>query len=566
MLAWWAIVSGLTAARPRRVEIPNFLRCAAPPRSRRWPCFAASAGLHLAAVLLLPALSDWLAATQPAVWVRRYRLLPSVEIRVPERLYLASTGRSPARKSRPKAAPPRRNSRAETPGRSNRTDGTQAGNRRPRRFQLPRLRARQTDQTLLQPDFPPDLPVLSRISLPQVFFWAPPPSPVLPIRKPFVIPGSAEPFAQLPRLDAPPQLAPPNWETLARELAAASALQGRPDSLLLPAISLPIQIADSAVPQPQTHISVDRSVGDPLSVLALSPRVRPLREELIVPPGNQLAELLSAPAGLGPGEGEGGRQGEGGKAGEGASSSPEAGAARTAAGRGPAAGQTAAGTQAQRAAGATAASADTPRQPGADSRPVPVRADGDGRTPSAAGSPTGTQLAAAGQAPTPGADPAGSALRVEHPPGGVFDVIVVQPGPIEGFPESSGALSGRPVYSVFLKVGAPREWILQYCVPGEDQSVVVSGGVVRLANPSPVTAPYPRLTYLPPLRPRPGAYLMVHGFLDAGGRFQRLQVLRAADREEGATVLPVLDRWEFRPAMRDGRPVEVEILLAIPRG
>ena len=562
MLAWWAIVSGLTAARPRSVEIPNFLRCAAPPRGCRWPCFAASAGLHLAAVLLLPALSDWLAATQPAVWVRRYRLLPSVEIRVPERLYLASTGRRPARTNRLKAAPPRRDSRAGTPGRSNQSGGLQAGNRRPRRFQLPRLRARRTDQTLLQPDFPPDLPVLSRITLPQVFFWAPQPWPPLRIRKPFVIPGSAEPFAQPPRLDAPPQLAPPNWETLARELEAASALEGRPDSLLLPAISLPIQMAESAAPQPQTHVSIDRSVGDPLSVLALNPHLRPLREELIVPPGNQLAELLEAAGGLGPAGAEGS---EAGKAGGGAASDAGREAAKAASPQGTSANPAAPGRQAQRAAGAPAASPESPRQAGPESRAAPVRADGDGRTASAAAPPVGTQVATAGQAPPGTGDPVGSALRVEHPPGGVFDVVVVQPGPIEGFPESSGALSGRPVYSVFLKVGAPREWILQYCVPAEDQSAVVSGGVIRLANPSPVTAPYPRVTYLPPLRPRPGAYLMIHGFLDAGGRFQRLEVLRAADREEGAAVLPVLDRWEFRPAMREGRPVEVEILLAIPR-
>ena len=137
---------------------------------------------------------------------------------------------------------------------------------------------------------------------------------------------------------------------------------------------------------------------------------------------------------------------------------------------------------------------------------------------------------------------------------------------MDGAIETSGALSGRPVYSVFLQVGAPRQWILQYCVPGEDQSMVVTGGVVRLSSPAPLAAPYPKVTYLPPVRPKPGSYLLIHGYLNTAGRFEALQPLRGVDREEAAAIIPVLERWEFRPAMREGQPVRIEILLAIPRG
>jgi hypothetical protein len=151
-----------------------------------------------------------------------------------------------------------------------------------------------------------------------------------------------------------------------------------------------------------------------------------------------------------------------------------------------------------------------------------------------------------------------------HPTGGVFDVVVQSSGP-EGFPESAGVLSGKPIYSVYLAVGAPREWILQYCIPAEEaDSAEVVGGVVRLGNPAPLTAPYPRTTFRPPPHHRPGGYLMVHGLIAANGRFQDLRVLGAGDPQDNAHVIAVLEQWEFRPATRQGRPVHVEVLLAIP--
>ena len=56
----------------------------------------------------------------------------------------------------------------------------------------------------------------------------------------------------------------------------------------------------------------------------------------------------------------------------------------------------------------------------------------------------------------------GTPLRVLHPNNGVFDVVVVQSSGAEAFPEASAALSGRPIYTVYLQVGAPKEWIMQY--------------------------------------------------------------------------------------------------------
>ncbi len=157
-----------------------------------------------------------------------------------------------------------------------------------------------------------------------------------------------------------------------------------------------------------------------------------------------------------------------------------------------------------------------------------------------------------------------TATRIEHPTGGVFDVVV-QSSELEGYAESAGVLSGKPVYSVFLRVGAPKEWLLQYCIPfGEEQAAETNGAIVRLGKPTPLAAPFPRVTFRPFFHHRPGTHLMLHGFISPEGKFQDLKLIGAGDPRSTAVVIAVLDRWMFRPATQDGRPARVEILLAIP--
>jgi hypothetical protein len=578
MLAWWLIFAELGAARSRAIPIPKFLQEVTLEKNPRWPCFLASALLHVFMLAGLPALSDWFQATRPELWMHRYRVLASVEIRVPERLYLATTP-SPRRKPATTPAKPARGTERTIRPSASRDTALRAASGAKRRFELPRLVPRQSDLTLLQPDFPGDLPVLGRVSLPDLLIWSPLPNhPAFRIRKPFVTPGSAEPFAQQPAFDAPPQLTAPNWEALAAELQAAAARASNPESPLQPAISLPIRLPDLLTRPPHTYISTERSVGDPLSVLALNVRPRPVREDLIIPPGNQLA-VAHAPgtSGINQPASAGGAQGTERQAGGAASEPTGTGSAQTRQSTPqPAAASASARDARQPGSEAAATSAARNAGPQGDSQPASpprnAQQEAVATTRSEANATAaGSALSPANQTnqtgpPAESAPPARGVVRIDHPPGAVADVVVVQPAPMDGAIETSGALSGRPVYSVFLQVGAPRQWILQYCVPGEDQSMVVTGGVVRLSSPAPLAAPYPKVTYLPPVRPKPGSYLLIHGYLNTAGRFEALQPLRGADREEAAAIIPVLERWEFRPAMREGQPVRIEILLAIPRG
>jgi len=127
-------------------------------------------------------------------------------------------------------------------------------------------------------------------------------------------------------------------------------------------------------------------------------------------------------------------------------------------------------------------------------------------------------------------------------------------------------LSGQPVYTVYLQVGAPKAWVLQYCLPREAASAPkVVGGAVNIGNPSPLKAPFPLVTLLPPVTmlPRSG-YIIVHGSLDTQGQFKDLVVVRAPNAAMKELIMPELLKWHFRPAVRDGAPIAVEILLAIP--
>ena len=156
----------------------------------------------------------------------------------------------------------------------------------------------------------------------------------------------------------------------------------------------------------------------------------------------------------------------------------------------------------------------------------------------------------------------GVPIRMVHPETGVFDVIV-QSASGDQYAETTKILTGRPVYTVYLKVGGPKDWILHYCAP--KQAARSTGPVIQLGSPSPLRAPFPRTTVIP----HPNAFARnsrtyFHGFLTPSGQFRALRPVRSEDAEVVPQLIPYLEKWEFRPATRDGKPVEVELLLVIP--
>jgi hypothetical protein len=149
--------------------------------------------------------------------------------------------------------------------------------------------------------------------------------------------------------------------------------------------------------------------------------------------------------------------------------------------------------------------------------------------------------------------------RIALPKDGKFGVVVSGAAGSTPYPESVGALSGKVVYTVYLKVGLRKNWILQYCLPQ-------AAGSARKGTATSLDAPWPflmlRLDRLSNFDPD---YIMIHGMLTSAGQFDRLAMLFPAELEQRDLLLNSLKLWAFRPASRDGEPIAVEVLLIIPR-
>ena len=385
----------------------------------------------------------------------------------------------------------------------------------PRKFELPDLPVHDTAaQTVLQAEAPPDIPPPVDKRLPNLLFWDSDPAkpPEHPIQ-----PGNRTAKLDPPKLNSTPHLDAPNREILTSDLRMASLPSAPVSSLPLPpaATTMPVRVLD-ATQNPSGPTSIDPFIGDPVHVMALSPDPAPLTDALkalFVPAGNQLARLPGSPPLFGfPGSGDG--------------SGDVGGAANASSGSG---------------------------EPGGDTPNAPELLH------SLAG-----DAHIFGLLTPPGLN--GTPLRVLHPAGGVFDVVVVQTSNSEAFSAGADALSGRPIYTVYLQVGAPKEWIMEYCLPNAS-GPAQAGSIVSLGNPEPITAPYPTVTVRPPEDWRHGSdYLLVHGFLDENGRLREMKILASDNPQAPLTdaVLQYLPYWEFRPAVVDGHPVKVEVVLAVP--
>jgi hypothetical protein len=145
------------------------------------------------------------------------------------------------------------------------------------------------------------------------------------------------------------------------------------------------------------------------------------------------------------------------------------------------------------------------------------------------------------------------------PKEGKFGVVVSGSTAAAPYPESSGALSGKVVYTVYLRVGQRKNWILQYCLPKAAVSASQTGGAA-----SPLEAPWPYNIVRPDHAGNSG-YVLVRGMVTIEGRFDQLAMVFPQDPEGKDLLIQSLSRWAFRPAKRDGEPAAVEVLLIIPR-
>lgn len=157
-----------------------------------------------------------------------------------------------------------------------------------------------------------------------------------------------------------------------------------------------------------------------------------------------------------------------------------------------------------------------------------------------------------------GSAPNRTVTKVVLPSDGRFSVLIESSGS-EAFSEAEGVLSGKVVYTAYVRAGARKEWILQYCLPQAVERTLPAGAGLD--------APFPYLIMRPDIAfGQDNDYLIVHGMVTALGRFDQLTfVIAPEEQADKDQLLHSLQQWQFRPGTLDRQPVALEILLIIPR-
>jgi hypothetical protein len=358
-------------------------------------------------------------------------------------------------------------------------------------------------QTLVQPDLPRNLLLPSEIPVPAVLLW----SAQKPAIKQIVPPAPHEPTAA----DAQPSLDRPNEETKLADTALSSSDRAIEPQPLTPSTTTPVVVHAPDLPQeaPETASKSD-AAPTPAAVLSLSD-LRMTEGTVTLPPANETAAADKAnPLSTGK-SGKASQPGSGDTAGK-------------ASGIGPA--QTADDALKQPGPAATAAALDAP-----DAAPAP--GGGHGKTP--------------------------SSNRITLPKNGQFGAVVVGSSMEEQFPETSGLWSGRMAYTVYLHVGLAKSWILQYSLPRSEEAAE-AGNIPRIEAPWPYNIVRPNLSS----DVVNADALILHGFVNEGGRFEALTIAFPPEFPQTQFVLDALAQWQFRPATQNGRVAKVEVLLIIP--
>ncbi|HTU51111.1 MAG TPA: hypothetical protein VMF56_10980 [Acidobacteriaceae bacterium] len=361
--------------------------------------------------------------------------------------------------------------------------------------------------TLVQPDIAQvPLPQL-KTAVPVVVMWTPPEKPVDKI-----VPRPPQPKVMA---NVRPSLAMPNHEIQVSSLELSSTSFVSASIPIQASTTSPIVVPGVQVPRVPATASRSSAQPTPATVLSVSD-VIPTQGVVALPPANQTAAATGADSFM-PGRpdsssetGNGTNPGKQDGTGTGAVSGDQSGDGdQSAAGSGPAGGN-------------------------------------GNATGSSSGSDAGVS---SGDGP--------SVARITRPRDGHFSVVVVGDAVADDYPEAVGIWADRLAYTVYLHVGEERNWILQYCLPRIHQASASSN------RPD---APWPYVIVAPHLAPgdADSDALLVHGFIDTDGRFEKLAVVYPVQFPQAQFVLSALQQWQFRPAAQDGKSTPVEVLLIIP--
>jgi TonB-like protein len=377
-------------------------------------------------------------------------------------------------------------------------------------------------QTIVQATSPPNLKIPFEIPLPNVVLGSvaatPGPQPAQP---PLIPKTKTQPSSTANPLPPPPP-----------DLALESPPSSNPLAALpVPAPSpRPPQKVEAPSPKQISELPPSSSGGDARQLMVLGIEPAPPADSIALPPGQRYGVLSVSPEGGPPGS-PGGTTG--GAANSGAAGSGVGGDGSTgigSAGYGGGRGSPEAGVIASTASAGTV-------KPGESGVILPSVA-------------------------------AALVFAVVTPPHPSHAGIVVTAGPVGGGGlRIYGVLRAGKIYTTYLPMPG-KNWILQYCAhDGTPKDPAPSRSVeVRLDPPlTPPSAEEQFDFHRPPLPKNATTDMIVlKGLIREDGSVADLSVLKGLEDTADQAALIAFGRWKFRPAMRAGKPLEVEILVGIP--
>jgi hypothetical protein len=130
-----------------------------------------------------------------------------------------------------------------------------------------------------------------------------------------------------------------------------------------------------------------------------------------------------------------------------------------------------------------------------------------------------------------------------------------------------GVLHGGKIYTVYFPMPG-KNWILQYCAQEAPLAQNPNTRVVTIQMAPPLTPPAAIDEFdfhRPPQQPgAANSMIILHGNIQADGSVNSLSIIQGLDSISNDAAMIAFARWKFKPSMRLGTPVPVEILIGIP--
>lgn len=149
------------------------------------------------------------------------------------------------------------------------------------------------------------------------------------------------------------------------------------------------------------------------------------------------------------------------------------------------------------------------------------------------------------------------------------NALVISAGPMGGGGlDIYGALPCGKIYTVFL-LASGKSWSLQYCHKSENPSQSASTTYSPIVHTDlPLVPPEAEEKFdfkrvpLPPEKVH--KMIVLKGEIGEDGKVEKLEIYRGVSPDMDAAACLAFSRWKFKPAMRSGKAVTVQILLGIP--